>query len=77
MSPFHSGCTPACHVSVYDDDKGSAYSPSQHKKKMIESEGLDDDEKWIQRSIFADFSLGLTRVQCSPQGGVPRVLQYV
>ncbi len=57
--PFHSGCPPASHVSVYDDDKGSEYSPSQHKKQMLESEGLDDDEKWTQRSILAEFSLGL------------------
>ena len=51
--PFHSGCPPACHVSVYDDDKGSEYSPCQHKKEMPKSEDLDDDEKWIQRSILA------------------------
>jgi hypothetical protein len=37
----------------------SQYSPSQHKKEMLESEGLDYDEKWIQRSILAEFSLGL------------------
>jgi hypothetical protein len=43
--PFHSGYPPACHLSVYDDDKGSEYSLSQHKKEMLESEGLDDDEK--------------------------------
>jgi hypothetical protein len=44
---------------VYDYDEGSEYSPSQHKKIMLKSEGLDDDEKWIQRSILAEFSFRL------------------
>jgi hypothetical protein len=45
-------CPPACHVSLYDDDEGSEHSPSQHKKEMLESEGLD-----AARSGFKDLFL--------------------
>jgi hypothetical protein len=47
-----SGCPPACHASVYDDDEGLEYSPSQHKREMLESEGL-----MMTRSGFKDLFL--------------------
>ena len=43
---------------MYDDDKESEYSPSQHKKEMLESEGLDDEEKWIRNLFMLNFLWG-------------------